>query len=174
MDDAGTEGDGTLHGELERALSSSFQEAEDVAFAYLFGSAVKGSMRPDSDVDVAVHLRGDGEDGGRAPGLEVDGRPAVERVEIAERAQELEARLQKGLARSVQVVALELAPHDLVHNVLRHGRLLVCRDERLRSRFWVAHARRHFDLASARRIFDRYRARRIQEGTFGGRSDDGT
>jgi len=49
-------------------------------------SAVKGSMRPDSDVDVAIHLGDDGEDGGTGPGHAADGRTAVERVEIAERA----------------------------------------------------------------------------------------
>jgi len=170
MDDVKDVGDG----ELERKLRSVVRQIEGIAFAYLFGSVVKGSMRPDSDVDVAIHLQAYGSDGGREPGLAADRRTAAERVEIAERAQALEARLQKGIDRPVQVVALELAPNDLVHNVLRHGRLLVCRDEHLRSRFWVAHARRHFELATARRIFDRYRARRIEKGTFGGRSDDGS
>lgn len=159
---------------LEESLRSSIQAASDVAFAYLFGSAVKGSMRADSDVDVAVHLAEDGDAGASGPDGFGDRRPADERVEIAERIQRLEATLQSTLTRPVQVVSLELAPNGLVHNVLRHGRLLVCRDDRLRARFWEAHARRHFDLLNARRIFDRYRGRRIQEGTFGGRSGDRT
>lgn len=31
-------------------------EYEDIAFAYIFGSYVKGKMREDSDIDIAIYL----------------------------------------------------------------------------------------------------------------------
>ena len=57
----------------------------------------------------------------------------------------------------VQVVALNHAPVDLVHRVLRDGKLLVDRDPSARIRFEVRARNEFFDLKP---ILDRYRAAR--------------
>jgi len=144
---------------LTDRLTEAIQEDGDVSFAYLFGSAAKARLRPSSDLDVAVFFDAD--------------RKGVPRGASTEMALDLEGRLEARLGRSVQVVALDHAPPELVQNALGHGRLLVSRDEEARVRFYVEAGRRLYDRAHARAIFERYRERRIEEGTFGGRSRDG-
>jgi len=55
----------------------------------------------------------------------------------------------------VQLVVLNRAPADLVHHVLRDGRLLLDRDRATRIRFEVEPRNEYFDLAPLR---SRYRA----------------
>jgi predicted nucleotidyltransferase len=137
--------------ELVARLRTALEPEADVLFSYLYGSVVKGRERHGSDVDVAVHLDPDGR--GERP---------------EERALEIEARLELGTGLPVQVVALDSAPLELVHNILRTGKPLTCRDSAARSRFYVAHGRAWFDQANARRIFRHYQRRRIEDGRFGG------
>jgi predicted nucleotidyltransferase len=90
---------------LRRAL-----EAEaDVAYALVFGSAARGPLRPDSDVDVAVQLHGDA-----ARDLAVLGA--------------LVARLESAVGRTVDLVLLDAAPPPLAYRAFRDGHLLVARD----------------------------------------------
>lgn len=140
-------------------LREAVEEDPKVRFAYLFGSAAKGRLRSASDLDVAVFFDAE--------------RHGMPRVDAAERALDLEGRLEARVGRSVQVVVLDYAPAELIQNVLGHGRLLFSRDEEARVRFYVESGRRIYDRAHARSIFERYRERRIREGTFGGRSRDG-
>ncbi|MGH7541861.1 MAG: type VII toxin-antitoxin system MntA family adenylyltransferase antitoxin [Gemmatimonadota bacterium] len=140
-------------------LREAIEDDPEVVFAYLFGSVVKGRPRSSSDLDVAVFFDAE--------------RKGTGRLDAAERALDLEARLEARLGRPVQVVVLDHAPPELVQNVLGPGRLLFSRDEEVRVRFYVEAGRRLYDRAHARAIFERYRERRIREGTFGGRSRDG-
>lgn len=155
-------------GAVSEAISQILSGHPRVRFAYLFGSAAKGTARPDSDIDVAVFF-GSGAEPNEAP----SGTGGGDRVDRARRALELESELERGLERPVQVVSLDDAPLGLAHNVLRSGKLLHCPDERAHRHFYVGHARRYYDMEPARRIFDRYRKRRIEEGRFGGRGGDG-
>jgi predicted nucleotidyltransferase len=143
---------------ISRALREVLEADPGVAFAYLFGSVVKGRARASSDIDVAVHF-------GTAP---VD----AERMEAAQRALDLETRLEARLGRPVQVVDLCRAPPELVQNALGHGRLLFSRDDAARVRFYVSAGKDLYDRSHARAIFERYRERRIRSGAFGGRSRD--
>lgn len=143
---------------------------DDVAFSYLFGSEAKGTARPDSDLDVAVHFEGSGRTAFGRRRAEDPSTPSSR----ARQALELEGSLEETLGRRVQVVVLNDAPLDLAHTVLKTGILLTCDDDRARREFYVDHARRFFDMARARRIFDRYRTRRIEQGSFGGRARDGS
>jgi predicted nucleotidyltransferase len=143
---------------ISRALREVLEADSQVAFAYLFGSVVKGRVRASSDVDVAVHF----------------GTAAVhgERLEAAQRAFDLETRLEARLGRPVQVVNLCHAPPELIQNVLGHGLLVFSRDDAARVRFYVNAGKHLYDRAHARAIFERYRERRIRSGAFGGRSPD--
>lgn len=158
--------------DLDRILRERLAAQGEVAFAYLFGSEAKGNARPESDVDVAVHLGTDRQ------GVFSSGRRGAEKgsesVQRKKAALELEGSLERDLGRRVQVVVLEDAPVGLAHNVLSTGRLVFCRDDEARRRFFVDHCRRYFDMEHARRIFDRYRLRRLEKGTFGGRERDGS
>lgn len=136
--------------ELISVLRSSLETQSDVMFAYVFGSVAKGRMHSGSDVDVAVWLE------------------TEDIVQTVDRALDLEAELERKLMRPVDVVILNGAPLDLCHNVLRHGRLFLSRDDAARVRFFVEHASRYYDMEHARALFGRYMVRRIREGTFGG------
>lgn len=136
-----------LRAELKALLASE----TDVEFAYLFGSLVKGRARAASDVDVAVHLKGDATPSRRF-----------------ERRLELEARAERALGRPVEIVVLNDAPLELRFNVLAHGILISARDDPARCRFYVDTGRRYYDMAPARALFRRRQRERIREGTFGG------
>jgi uncharacterized protein len=77
-----------------------------VRLAYLFGSTARGEGRPTSDVDLGVVLDAAG--------------PLL--GELAE-------RLERDLRQTVDLVDLRRAPPLLLHEVLREGVVLVCRDE---------------------------------------------
>ncbi len=64
--------------------------------------------------------------------------------------------LERALGRRTQVVVLNDAPPDLVHRVLRDGRLVLERDRAARIRFEVRARNEYFDLLP---ILNRYRRR---------------
>ena len=129
-------------GELERLLHEALsREGESVIAAYLFGSFARGAARRQSDIDIAVLLAG-------AP------RTLHERFG-------LESRLEERLRRPVQVVILNDAPPDLVHRVLRDGRLVLESDKAARVRFEVSARNAYFDVLPA---LERYRKPRRVDG----------
>src|SRR5512140_2447849 len=99
---------------LRRSLEGS---PPGVLAAWLFGSRARGEEGASSDVDVAILL---------------DREPEAKLGNVAQR---LEGELEKALGVRVQVVAVNRAPADLVHRVLRDGQLLLDRDRSLRIRF---------------------------------------
>lgn len=114
----------------------------DAVAVYLFGSVARGTAHAGSDVDVGVLLA---EDPPRTlAGLKLDV------------ASDLELRL--GIP--VQLIVLNRAPADLVHRVLRDGRLLLDRDPSKRIRFEVRKRNEFFDLQP---ILRRYREARAHD-----------
>lgn len=123
--------------EVEQELRSFFENADlDAVAVYLFGSVAREQQRANSDVDVAVLFAVD-------PPSTLD-HPSIR----------LAADLERRLDRRVQVIALNGAPVDLVHRVLRDGRLLVDRDPSRRIRFEVKTRNEYFDLLP---FLERYR-----------------
>jgi predicted nucleotidyltransferase len=126
---------------VEARLKAIFEEdARGAVAVYLFGSVARGEARPSSDVDVGV--------------LFTEDPPAtLEAPQLA-----LEGELERRLGRPTQVVALNRAPGDLVHRVLRDGRLVFERDRGARIRFEVRQRNEYFDMAPIRRLYRRYPA----------------
>jgi len=118
---------------LARALGAV---RPDVFAAYLFGSRARGTARADSDVDVAVLVRGE-------PPATLEGM-----------GMDIQADLERALGRAVDLVVLNRAPVDLVHRVLRDGRIVLERDRSARIAFEVAARNRYFDMQP---ILRRYR-----------------
>jgi uncharacterized protein len=124
-----------LLGRMEAVIAA---HEPPVRAAYLFGSWARGTPRPDSDVDVGVIFA--------APQPRtLMGLPT-----------ELEAALAASLHMNVQVVDLERASADLVHRVLRDGRIILDRDPPARIRFEVHRRNQYFDLLPH---LERYRRR---------------
>jgi predicted nucleotidyltransferase len=136
-------------GALERLRAAL--EREEVAAAYLYGSAASGRSGPLSDVDVAVWSR---------PGLDA------------------EARFRLGLALTgaaaaalgtdaVQVVVLDDAPPLLRHRAWKGGRLLVDSDPVTRVRGEARALIEYLDTAPLRAQLARGLRRRLSEDRFG-------
>lgn len=109
--------------------------------AYLFGSTGRGTAGSRSDIDLGILLRSAG------PGRLGDLRFR------------LEGELESTLGRRADVIVLNEAPVDLVHRVLRDGRLLLDREPAMRIRFEVQARNEYFDLLP---FLERYR--RATEG----------
>jgi predicted nucleotidyltransferase len=127
--------------QLEQRLTEELASADDrLIAAYLFGSVARGTDSSSSDIDVGLLLR-------TAPSGELDDLRF-----------NLEGNLERALGQRTQVVILNNAPPDLVHRVLRDGRLLLDRDRAARIRFEVRARNEYFDLLP---ILNRYRRREV-------------
>jgi predicted nucleotidyltransferase len=92
------------------ALKSALEADPRIAYALVFGSAAKGTARPDSDLDVAIGTT-------RAASLDLIGLGG------------LAARLEAAAGRRVDLVLLEEAPAGLAYRIFRDGLIIVARDE---------------------------------------------
>jgi len=127
--------------QVRQRVTEALASADDrLLAAYLFGSVARGTDSAGSDVDVGLLLR-------TAPSGELNDLRFT-----------LEGDLERTLGRTTQVVILNNAPPDLVHRVLRDGRLLLDRDRAARIRFEVRARNRYFDLLP---ILNRYRRREV-------------
>jgi uncharacterized protein len=112
-----------------------------LAAVYLFGSVGRGDARADSDVDVAVLYE-------KEPPATLEGMPL-----------DLEGELERLLGLPVDVIALNRAPVDLVHRVLRDGVLILDADREARIRFEVRSRNEYFDLLPTLELYRRMGSR---------------
>lgn len=123
------------------AVRRALESRADVRLAYLFGSAARGEARASSDLDVAVLFD------------HVPGPRALD---------QLATDLEGAAKRRVDFVVLNTAPPLLTHEVIRAGRLLVCRDDDERARFVTHAVLRYLDTAHLRRVQHDYLRERAQ------------
>jgi predicted nucleotidyltransferase len=124
----------TLEATLRNFLATS---PPAIIAVYLYGSRARGMATPTSDVDLAILYA-------EAPPPSLEGLPL-----------DLEADLERLVGLPVQALVLNQAPVDLVHRVLRDGKLLVDRDRSRRIRFEVKARNEFFDFQPT---LARYRA----------------
>lgn len=123
---------------LKRAAPRAFADTP-VRFAYLFGSRAGGRPRPDSDVDVAVYLGGEGD-------------PADElgvRLHLARRLAEESGE------PDIDLVVLDDAPLPLVGRVLQRRIVIYSRDEPARVRYESLQLRQFLDFQIKAEPLDR-------------------
>jgi predicted nucleotidyltransferase len=129
---------------VEQRLRGFFETgAPDAVAVYLYGSEARGTSTPESDIDLAILYA-------RPPERTLDALPLA-----------IESELERRVGRPVQIVVLNEAPADLVHRILRDGRLLLDRDRAARIRFEVRARNDFFDLAPIRQ---RYRQPVVRAG----------
>lgn len=124
--------------DLEQRLAEYFRNRTDVCAVYLFGSRAEGTERPDSDVDIGLLYF-------HPPRATLSDMPFRDEAELGEQ-----------LGAPVQLVVMNAAPADLVHQVLRAQRLLLDKDPSFRVRFEVERRNEYFDLKP---VLDSYRRR---------------
>jgi predicted nucleotidyltransferase len=123
------------------AIRSILERRADVRVAYVFGSTARGQARASSDVDVAVLF---------------DPLPEARALD------QITSHLQEVSALPVDLVALNTAPPLLAHEIMKTGRIVICRDEDERVRFETRAAARYLDTAHLRRVQYRYLRERVE------------
>ena len=127
-------------GEGLQSIRDLLHGRADVRLAYVFGSTVRGEARASSDVDVAASF---------------DPPPAPRDLD------QLTSDLGGAIGREVDLVSLNTAPPLLAHEIVKTGRILVCRSEDERIRFETRVAARYLDTAHLRRVQYRYLRERV-------------
>ncbi|HEY8089612.1 MAG TPA: nucleotidyltransferase domain-containing protein [Polyangiaceae bacterium] len=114
-------------------------EAEPaVRLAYVFGSTARGDGRAASDVDLGVVLDAGGQLG------------------------ELAERVERGIGQAVDLVDLRRAPPLLLHEVLRDGVVVVCRDDLERAEFESRALAEYLDTQHLRDVQREYLRERVE------------
>jgi len=89
---------------------------EDIVFSYIFGSYAQGSIRGNSDIDIAIYLKKD---------IDIDTYL------------EIKMNLSEVLKREVDLVILNNAPPLLKYEIYKNNILLFSRDKTLESKYKV-------------------------------------
>lgn len=116
----------------------------EVATGYLFGSAATGKQGPLSDVDVAILLSDVASPGNLAGQIQ-------------------DALCRKLRTDGIDLVVLNEAPVALAYRVIRDGRCVHCRDDRLRLGFMTRTILRYLDFKPVRDQAFRVLRRKILE-----------
>ena len=125
-------GDSPLCATVKAAVIDALRRCPAVEAAYLLGSAATGSLRPDSDVDIAVLPR-------RETGITVEDRLA------------LTAELAAILRREVDLGVLSTANVVYAKEAIATGSLLFERDHRATATFAMLALSMYASLQEARR-----------------------
>lgn len=123
--------------QLEALLDAKLGTDANVVAVYLFGSRARGMSREGSDVDLGLLLRS-------APPALLLGQPF-----------ELQAELSSELGIPVDLVVMNTAPVDLVHRILRDGRIVLEQDRSRRIAFEVKARNEYFDLLPVLQLYRR-------------------
>lgn len=121
-----------------RIIADYYRDEAGIAAVYLFGSVARGTAGSSSDVDIAVLYE-------TPPPAELMAQPFDDEAELSER-----------LGRPAQIVVMNRAPVDLIHRVLRDGRLVLEPNKSRRVAFEVRARNEYFDLLP---ILRQYRER---------------
>ena len=122
----------TIDAALSSRLTERLEREEHVAAAYLLGSAVRGALRPDSDIDIAL--------------LPVRGR-----VVSSEDRLSLAADLEEIAGRPVDVGVLSTANLVYAKEAVAHGVVILERDRTVRARFAMLVLSMYASLQESRR-----------------------
>ena len=120
---------------IAKTIREVLQNQREVVFAYIFGSAVSGSTREGSDIDVAVYLLPEHQE------------------QFFDIRLKLMEQLTRSQSREVDVVILNTAPPFLAYVVLKEGRRCFERDRGARIDFELNALNAYFDYKP---VLERY------------------
>ena len=136
----------------DRAALASLCRRRRIRRLSLFGSALKGNARPDSDVDIAVLIS-----------------DKAMRRDVLRYRLKLMADLMDVLGRSdVDLIVLNEAPPLLAHRVLSRGKLIFERSPNARVAFQVRTVNRYLDSQPMRNMYLAYLKKDAREGKIFG------
>jgi len=126
---------------IESKIVDILSEKDIVQFAYVYGSFLKDRF---NDIDIAVHLK-----------------EGMSEKEILEFELSEGVELSKGLGFEIDLRVLNGRKIVFLHQVLRDGKLLFCRDERKRVEFETEVYSRYLDIKYYLDQYNEIRRRRI-------------
>jgi len=124
--------------EIIEQLERFFEKREEIQFALLFGSTIKGTSNKLSDVDIAVMI---------APGFKDSSPYGYQATLTADLMQELRRN-------DVDVVILNEAPILLKYEILRYGDFVHIRDKQARIQFQVDTLNQYEDFKQLYRVHE--------------------
>ncbi len=130
---------------LLEKIRNALMHEENVLIAYLYGSRARGDFQEESDVDVAVLVKD---------------LPTTEKNPFYET--ELSLRLSKAVGKDVEVRLINGKPLIFLCQVLKHGKLIVSKDEKTRVKFEASTLDRCFDFRPILDSYNRMRERRLE------------
>ena len=128
---------------IETTLRTAAERFHDVALVVLFGSAVSGRLRNDSDVDIAI--------AGKVPFS-------------WERLQEIRTALSKALHREIDLIDLNASEGMIRHQALTKGTVVIVKNRRLMARLMTDIVYFAADMLPLMTMVFKRRARRFING----------
>ena len=132
--------------QLLAALKDALEPFEEVRFALLFGSAVTGRLREDSDIDLAVYIDSQGR-------LEVE-----EPRDVPEEAG-IQIAAERATDRNIDLLILNRAPATVCATAVLEGKSVLVREPGLYSRYFLAVTSVAIDFSETEREFREIRKR---------------
>ncbi|MBI2577749.1 MAG: nucleotidyltransferase domain-containing protein [Candidatus Wildermuthbacteria bacterium] len=120
---------------LKENIAKVLEEEEEVLFAYIFGSFVRGDAIGSSDIDIAVFLSPESH------------------ATFFEKRLELMEKLTRGLRRDADVIILNTSSPFLRYAVLKEGILTVNQDSKARLEFELRTMNEYFDYKPILKLY---------------------
>ena len=111
--------------EIVKVLEHELRKFSQIAFAFLFGSAVSDRLRTDSDLDVAVYI---------ADHRELQ----IEEFSATDHETEIQIACERVTSRNVDLLLLNRAPATVCASALLTGEPILVRDRALYTRYFLA------------------------------------
>jgi predicted nucleotidyltransferase len=105
-----------IDAELLETLERYFSKRNDIAFAFLFGSARRGKIRKEGDIDIAVYFRSE-------KGVEWENFSKRYKGE-----NRIALDLERLLKKEIDLVVLNRARSVLADEIIRKGKSIIIRD----------------------------------------------
>jgi len=105
-----------MNAELIEILKDYFRKREDIAFAFLFGSAVHGKVRDEGDIDIAVYFW---------PERDIEWEVFDKRYKGESR---IGLDLERMLKKEVDLIVLNRARAGLADKIVRKGKPIIVKD----------------------------------------------
>lgn len=102
--------------ELVEILEGYFTKRNDIAFAFLFGSAARGKIRKEGDIDIAVYFR---------PEKDVEWENFRKKYKGENR---IALDLERLLKKEIDLVVLNRARSVLADEIIRKGKPIIIKD----------------------------------------------
>lgn len=133
---------------IAAATGLALERFPHLLFGFLFGSAVAGRLRSDSDLDLAVYQ-------------ESGGYLEVETERDLDREADIQVALERATGRDVDLVLLNRAPAAVCASALLSGRPILMRDRAFYTRYYLAVTAVASDFLDTERDFRAVRDRSL-------------